>query len=219
MKSLHSIQTRYALSLLAFLFVCISAKSQAFYGGLALGGLTSQVEGDNRGGWDKLGLTAGVFVGLPLNKTFSAQMELKYVQKGSHSDADNPVPGDPYSLKLDYVELPVLVSANMSIITINGKPCNWLSFELGASLDALVRHKESINGASDGVPNYWNRISVSSLIGIKVTIKEKFEIAARSVNSITSVYKGNLSNENSVRFGQHGAFNDLLEIVLFYRLK
>ena len=107
----------------------------------------------------------------------------------------------------------------MSIITINGKPCNWLSFEVGASLDALVRHKESINGASDGVPNYWNRISVSSLIGIKVTIKEKFEIAARSVNSITSVYKGNLSNENSIRFGQHGAFNDLLEIVLFYRLK
>ncbi|MDY6436634.1 MAG: hypothetical protein SPK72_03610, partial [Bacteroidales bacterium] len=93
----------------------------------------------------------------------------------------------------------------------------WISFELGASLDVLVRHKESVNGVSDGLPNYWNRLSASSLIGIKFTIKDKYEIAARSVNSITSVYKGNLSNENSVRFGRHGAFNDLLEIVLFYR--
>lgn len=209
--------TRRAISLLAFLVICITAKSQAFYGGLALGGITSQVEGDNRAGWDKLGFTAGAFVGLPLNNTFSAQMELKYVQKGSHSDSDNPVPGDPYSLKLDYVELPVLVSINLSALSINGKPCKWISFELGASLDVLVRHKESVNGVSDGLPNYWNRLSASSLIGIKFTIKDKYEIAARSVNSITSVYKGNLSNENSVRFGRHGAFNDLLEIVLFYR--
>ena len=210
--------TRHALSLLAIL-LCVTAHSQAFYGGLALGGLTSQVEGDNRGGWDKLGFTAGAFVGLPINKTFSAQMELKYIQKGSHSDAENPVPGDPYSLKLDYVELPILVSANLNVITINGKPCNWLSFELGASLDALIRHKESVNGASDGIPNYWKRLSVSSLIGIKITIKERYAIAFRSVNSITSVYKGNLSNENSIRFGQHGAFNDVLEILFFYRFK
>lgn len=215
----HLVRTRHALSLLMLLLLCVPASSQAFFGGLALGGVTSQVEGDNRGGWDKLGLTAGAFVGLPINNTFSALMELKYIQKGSHSDAENYVPGDPYSLQLDYIELPLLISANLGFLNINDKPCDWLSFELGASLDALVRHKESVNGASDGVPNYWKRLSFSSLVGVKITIKEQYSLAFRSVNSITSVYKGNLSNENSVRFGQHGAFNDVLEIVFFYRFK
>ena len=204
-------------TLLLVLFLCATAHSQAFFGGIAVGGVTSQVDGDNRGGWDKIGFTAGAFVGLPLNNTFSVQMDLRYEQKGSHSDAENQVPGDPYSLKLDYVVLPLMFSANLSALQINGKQCKWLSFELGASLDVLARHKESINGVSDGIDNYWNRLSCSSIIGIKFTMKEKFELAFRSVNSITSIYKGNLSNENSMRFGKHGAFNDVLELVAYYR--
>ena len=210
---------RRVTSFLVILFLCVTAHSQSFFGGLALGGVTSQVDGDDRAGWDKIGFTAGAFVGLPLNNTFSALMELRYIQKGSHSDADNYVPGDPYSLKLDYVELPILISANFSALSINGKPCKWLSFELGASLDVLVRHKESVNGASDGLYNYWNRLSCSGIAGLKITLKEQYSLAFRTELSITSVYKGNLSNENSVRFGRHGAFNDVLELVFFYRFK
>ena len=215
----HHVRTRHALTLLALFLLCVPANSQSFFGGLALGGVTSQVEGDDRAGWDKIGFTAGAFVGLPMNNTFSALMELKYVQKGSHSDADNFVPGDPYSLKLDYFELPILISANFSSLNINGRPCKWLSFELGASLDVLVRHKESVNGASDGIYNYWNRLSCSGIAGLKITIKEQYSLAFRSELSITTVYKGNLGNENSVRFGRHGAFNDVLELVFFYRFK
>ena len=205
------------VTLLFLLFVCSIAHSQAFYGGLAIGGVTSQVDGDNRAGWDKIGFTAGAFVGLPLNNTFSVQMDLRYEQKGSHSDAENQVPGDPFSLKLDYVVLPLMISANLSSLQINGKPCKWISFELGASLDVLARHKESLSGASNGIPNYWNRLSCSSIVGVKITIKEQFELAFRSVNSITTIYKGNLSNENSMRLGKHGAFNDVLEMVFYYR--
>lgn len=219
MKTPHSTLHTSLFTLCSLLFTLIinPAHSQSFYGGLALGGVTSQVDGDNRAGWDKLGFTAGAFVGLPLNNTFSAQMEIRYVQKGSHSDAEHQVPGDPYSLKLDYVSLPLLVSANLSVLQINGMSCKWLSLELGASLDVLARHKESINGASDGLHNYWNRLSVSSILGVKLTFKEKYELAFRTVNSITSIYKGNLSNENSMRLGKHGAFNDVLELVFYYR--
>lgn len=210
---------RNLIMLLLLITIGVKAHSQAFFGGLALGGVTSQVEGDDRAGWDKIGFSAGAFVGLPMNNTFSALMELKYVQKGSHSDADNFVPGDPYSLKLDYVELPILISANLSALNINGRPCKWLALELGASLDVLVRHKESVNGASDGIDNYWNRLSCSGIAGVKITLKEQYSLAFRTEFSITSVYKGNLSNENCVRFGQHGAFNDVLELVFFYRFK
>ena len=209
-------EKRFFVLLLLVLFG-ISAHSQAFYGGLAVGGVTSQVDGDNRAGWDKIGFTAGAFVGLPLNNTFSVQIDIRYEQKGSHSDADNFVPGDPYSLKLDYVVMPLIFSANLSSLKINGKTCKWLVFELGASLDVLARHKESVSGASDGIHNYWNRLSCSSIVGVKLSFKEKYELAFRSVNSITTIYKGNLSNENSVRLGKHGAFNDVLELVFYYR--
>ena len=40
--------------------------SQEFFGGLILGGTTSQIAGDNRGGFNKVGIVGGAFAGLNL---------------------------------------------------------------------------------------------------------------------------------------------------------
>lgn len=206
-----------------FLLICLvlakSIYSQAFYGGLALGGVTSQVEGDKRAGWNKFGFTAGGFVGLHLNNTFNAQMELKYIQKGSKSNVDNFVEGDPFKIQLGYAEVPILFTANLSVIKINGHPMKWLSFELGASLDVLLHQQVYYQGAAENGLNYFKQAGCSSLIGIKFSFLEHWHIAFRSVNSIISVYKGNLSNESCRRFGQKGVFADNLELVVFYQLK
>jgi len=207
------------LLLLICFVLAKSLNSQAFYGGLALGGVVSQVEGDMRAGWNKVGFTAGGFVGLHLNNTFNAQMELKYIQKGSKSNTDVYVVGDPYKIQLGYIELPVLFTANLGVIKINGHEMDWLSFELGASLDALLHQQVTYNGAAENGPNYFRRLACSSLIGIKFTIAQRFHIAFRSVNSITSIYKGNLSNEYCRRFWHRGVFADNLELVFFYQFK
>lgn len=208
----------FLLLAISMIFVA-NATSQSFYGGVALGGVTSQVKGDMRVGWDKFGITAGGFVGLHLNNTFNAQMELKYIQKGSKSDIDNPVAGDPYKIQLGYVELPLLVSANLSVIRVNGRPMDWLTFELGASLDVLLHQQVYYLGAAENGPNYFKRVGCSTLVGVKFSFLKRCHIALRSVNSIISIYMGNLSKETCRRFGSKGVFADNIELVFFYQLK
>ena len=68
-----------SLLLLLLLFVSITSYSQAFFGGVALGGTTSQIDGDHNNGFHKVGFTGGAFVGLELSDIFEAQIEIKYI--------------------------------------------------------------------------------------------------------------------------------------------
>lgn len=214
---MRKITTITALFILTF--IVQTAGAQSFHGGIALGGLVSQVEGDMRGGWNKAGLTAGVFTSLSINENIDFQMELKYTQKGSKSDIDKPVIGDPYAIRLGYFELPVLLCGNLGFLNINGTKLDWIALEIGASLDVLAHQKKTVNGVTDNGPNFFRRLSGSTLLGIKLTIKERYQLAFRSVNSFISIYKGNLSDERTRRFGSKGVFSDNLELVFFYKIR
>lgn len=210
----HPVRTRHALSLLAILFLCVTAHSQAFYGGLALGGVTSQIDGDHNNGFHKVGLTGGAFVGMEINDIFDAQFEIKYIQKGSKSSADDP---EQFTIRLDYIELPLIASANLGFLSINGNKLDWISFEAGASVDVLAYTNQKNNGANED-SNRWKRLCVNGILGAKFNVLEKkLQIGTRVITSINSAYAGNYLQ--ALRFGQWGAFNDVLELVLYYRFK
>lgn len=201
-------------TLLLFLLLSFSASSQAFYGGLAVGGVTSQIDGDHNNGFHKVGFTAGAFVGLELSDIFEAQFEIKYIQKGSRSDAEDPY---QFLIRLDYVELPLVASANLGFVNINGRKLDWISLEAGASVDVLAYTNQKNNGANEA-SNRWKRLCVNGILGLKFNvIDKKLQLGARVITSINSAYIGNLSEEYTVRFGQKGAFNDAFELVLYYR--
>ena len=203
-----------------FLLLAISmifaanATSQSFYGGVALGGVTSQVDGDGNNGFHKFGITGGGFVGLKLNDIFDIQLEIKYIQKGSKSAADDP---SSFKIRLDYVEMPLVASANLDFLKVNGRELDWLKFELGLSLDALVYTNQKINAANEAT-DMWRPLCLNGILGMQFQLTPKLGLGFRVITSITSAYKGNF-NKDTVRFGQKGAFNDVLELVLFYRFK
>ena len=210
----HPVRTRHALSLLAILFLCVTAHSQAFYGGFAIGGTTSQIDGDHNNGFHKVGLTGGAFVGMEINDIFDAQFEIKYIQKGSKSSADDP---EQFTIRLDYIELPLIASANLGFLSINGNKLDWISFEAGASVDVLAYTNQKNNGANED-SNRWKRLCVNGILGVKFNVLEKkLQIGTRVITSINSAYAGNYLK--ALRFGQWGAFNDVLELVLYYRFK
>ena len=212
----HPVRTRHALSLLAILFLCVTAHSQAFYGGFAIGGTTSQIDGDHNNGFHKVGLTGGAFVGMEINDIFDAQFEIKYIQKGSKSSADDP---EQFTIRLDYIELPLIASANLGFLSINGNKLDWISFEAGASVDVLAYTNQKNNGANED-SNRWKRLCVNGILGAKFNVLEKkLQIGTRVITSINSAYAGNFSDYGTHRFGQFGAFNDVLELVLYYRFK
>lgn len=202
------------LGLLFLVLFSISAKSQPFYGGIALGGVTSQIDGDHDNGFHKAGFTIGGFAGLELSDIIEAQFEIKYIQKGSKSAADDPKHID---IRLDYVELPLVASANLGFLNINGRKLDWLNVEAGASVDVLAHTNQKNNGANE-VTSRWKRFCVNGILGVKFNIADKkFQIGMRVITSINSAYAGNFSDFGAFRFGQWGAFNDVLELVMYYR--
>lgn len=210
----HPVGTMHALSLLALILLCVTAKSQAFYGGVAAGAVTSQVDGDDNNGFHKLGITAGAFVGLELSEIFDLQFEIKYIQKGAKSSTDDPV---SFSIKLDYIEAPLVVSANLGFLSINNKKLDWISFEAGFSADVLANVKQEYNGVNEPASSKWKRVCFNGILGVKFNLTEKLQLGTRVITSINSAYTG--TTLQAYRFGHWGAFNDVLELVLYYRFK
>lgn len=200
------------LIMFVLLFVAAPASSQPFYGGLALGGVTSQIDGDHNNGFHKAGFTAGAFVGLELSEIFDLQFEIKYVQKGSSSSADDAY---QFKIRLDYVELPLVASANLGFLNINGHKLNWISVEAGASMDVLAYTNQKNNGANEQGSHQWKKYCFNGILGLKFHLSKHLQLGTRVITSINSAYAGNYLQ--ALRFGQWGAFNDVAELVFYYR--
>ena len=215
------------LLLLTFIFLFgANLSAQEFFGGLILGGDMSQVGGDARGGFNKLGIVGGGFAGLRLSQDFDVQMELKYIQKGSYStDVENRPVYDPFLIKLDYIDLPIVFAYNLNKVNINDVNMKWLKFELGLSFDFLINYKQEIQGVVVKESNPWNKVVLNTVVGVRVCVKDNFEIGLRAVNSMTSICKSSkyqYSNGNVVYirrlFGRYGMYNDILQLAVFWRI-
>lgn len=204
----------------------INMIAQNFYGGIILGGTASQVGGDARGGYNKVGIVGGGFAGLKLTEDFDVQMELKYIQKGSYStDVENRPAFDPFLIKLDYIDLPVVLSYNLNKINVNDINLSWLKFELGLSFDFLINYRQEILGAVVPASNPWNKVVLNTVVGFRVNVKENIEIGLRAIDSMTSIcnsFKEPYNNGNVVYvrrlFGRYGMFNDVLQLALFWKI-
>ena len=213
--------------LLIFVLVFgVGLSAQEFFGGLIAGGVMSQVGGDMRGGYNKLGIVGGAFAGLNLSEDLDVQMELKYIQKGSYSTDMETWPAyDPFLIKLDYMDLPVVFGYNLNKINVNGVNLRWLKLEAGVSFDVLVNYRQEIRGDEVFSSNPWNRFVLNTVIGARVSVKENVEIGLRAVNAMTSICKSSkyLYSNGNVKyirrlFGRYGMFNDVLQIAVFWRI-
>lgn len=211
---------------LLVLFLGVNLSAQEFFGGLILGGDVSQVGGDARGGYNKIGLVGGAFAGLNLSSDFDVQMELKYIQKGSYStEVENWPAFDPFLIKLDYIDLPIVFAYNLNKVNINDINMKWLKFELGLSFDFLINYKQEIQGVVVKESNPWNKVVLNTVVGVRVCVKDNFEIGLRAVDSMTSICKSSkyqYSNGNVIYirrlFGRYGMFNDILQLAVFWRI-
>lgn len=217
---------RFLLLTVMTLAFVTTVSSQEFFGGLILGGTISQVDGDARGGYHKMGVVGGAFAGLELSEDLDIQMELKYIQKGSLSnDVENNPAFDPYLIKLDYVDLPIILSYNLNKVNINDVNLRWMKLEAGLSLDVLVNARQEIQGIVVPASNPWNRLVVNTIVGVRVSVSEDFEIGLRTIDALTSVCKsfkmpyenGNVKYTRRV-LGNYGMFNDVLQLALFWKI-
>ena len=170
-----------ALLIIAPFFVCGKMQAQSFNAGLIVGPTFCQVDGDNYAGFHQLGFTAGFFANLPFDEYWSAQMELKYSLLGAHSSDKevNEYAYPPYSLRLHYAEIPLMLRCNLGAFRLS-----FLTLEAGAGLDFRLRATEDADSDYQVTTSRWNFFSATANAGVHFAINNHFGIGARFMYSV-----------------------------------
>jgi len=136
------------LILLSLIFLPFYIHAQNIKAGFILGFNATQIDCDTYAGFHKAGLNVGAVSTIPFSDKISLSFEILYTQKGSAElrnrkiTSQTGLPLIKYKLKLDYVEVPILVHYNDKQIT----------FGAGIGIGRLVRFKEWNEGQENLYP-------------------------------------------------------------------
>ena len=196
---------RYILFLI-FISVAICAVPQSFKGGITAGLVGSQVAGDNFAGYNKAGIFAGGWVSLDISERIGAKMELTYFQKGSRENPTEKNDYEQFLLRLNYIEMPVLLQYKINRFTIEAGP------SVGILVGSYVESNEWEYDFSDEPKS----LTVQINLGLQYNIAPQFGVGLRTNNSLWNVFYGN-KNGDVWRFWDYGWYNDSLVIYASYQ--
>ena len=188
-----------------FLILSHICMSQEFNAGAVIGLNTSQVSGDGLGGFNKVGLSIGGFINRKFN-SLQAQMELKYVQKGSRELINEDTYNDGYKFQLNYIEVPLLIKKRIQKNTMG---------EIGFSFGQLLNWHESYNGIDENRIDV-KKIEYSILIGLEYKITEKIYANTRISNSISPI-RPHVSNQ-TYKWNK-GQYNTSIAFSIYYEIR
>ncbi len=187
------------------LIVPVYVQAQRFNGGILFGITASQIDGDRYAGYNKGGLTGGVFVNTSFSNNLIAQMELKYIGKGAaaKNNIDNT---GYYRAKLQYIELPLLLKYKLkrNFVPEAGLGLGYL-FKAGLDLDG--------NGYYPYDPPL-NNYEISMLLGISYEAFTNFFMNARLSYSLVPIRRYETGLPTYV---VSGFYNNVLSFSLYYQ--
>ncbi len=157
----------------------VSSSAQGFYGGVIGGLVFSQVDGDDYGGYRKIGIQGGFYVRYEFNEKMSLTTKLRYVPKGSFFKGDRNQ--SRFKISLHYIDLPVSVGYQI-----------FENFELSAGLSLGVLSKYQVEDATGVIPNdklYYKRFDINGLIGTLYHITENISVSLEYAYSLSPINK------------------------------
>ncbi len=196
----------YRFILFAFIFFSLSLSAQQrFVAGLKAGVSTSQVAGDTYSGYNKAGFAGGASVTGNFSEKWTGQFEIMYIQKGSQHNG-NPDKGDYnyYFLKLNYIEVPLLLQYHQGKFT----------YEAGPGIGFLIGEQEFFNFQDLTGLNPFNKTELAVNLGINYTIYKNLGISWRFSHSLTAIRP---HASGASRWYNPGQMNNLLAFTLTYR--
>lgn len=205
------------LSLISIVLAFGSSKAlaQSFNAGLIVGPTFCQVDGDHYAGFHQVGFTAGAYANLPLANHLSAQMELKYSLFGAHSSGKevSEYYYTPYSLRLHYAEIPLMLRYDLGVFRIAGRPLDFITLEAGVSADVRLRATEDVDTDFQVTTSRWNLLSATANAGVHVAFNDHLGLGARFMYSVAPC---RFSGNPGWFYNQY--YNKVIQITLTYNL-
>jgi hypothetical protein len=196
---------RYTLVVFALTLVSLiwfePIQAQDFKGGITLGANFSQVDGDQYGGYNKLGLNAGMYIFRDLNEESKIQFEILYSQKGSKKRicTDCAIPDPTFSLRYHYIEIPILYVRSFG--EIEGH------IGTGVSINVLARREDNGIISDD---DKLNRMEIPVHLGVSYPITDRTKVFLR--HSYSLLRAGNPYSGATYLFTQNGLYNRLFTL-------
>jgi len=192
-----------------FGFLALNNQAQNFGGGIILGINTSQVGGDDLGGFNKAGLLIGIFANKNISEYLSFKMEMTYTQKGSNNPKMNDYSHPNYlrqDISLSYVEIPLVLQYHQS---------NKLNIEMGILTGYLMDgYYNDISGEMSNVTNPFVNYDIGVLIGMDYKYSNNLSLNTRLSNSILPIGAEDYDKQyNSL---SKGKYNSVLSFTLHY---
>ena len=192
--------------IISFVIMSLNLFSQNFTGGLIGGISTSQVSGDNLGGYHKAGLFLGVFTQLSISPISNLKMEMNFIQKGSN----NPkmLKNGISDISTSYLEVPISTHYYQNEIT---------SFEIGGQIAFLLTSTDNdiYGSVSSELINPFNKVDIGAFIGMNYHLSDKIILNSRMSNSIIPI-RPHLSN--ITYYLNRGQYNSLLSFTIHYNI-
>lgn len=182
-----------------------SYSQQRFKAGLTAGLSTSQVSGDDLGGFHKLGIIAGPSVTAQIKENFWLRMEMVYINKGSRKTPRADEGNVWYHLRLNYIEVPVLMRFKL----------RKFYYEFGPSLGVLVKSVEENHLGILPFNRPFNSTEIGFVASIGIDIRERMNFSWRFGNSIIPIRK---HVANATFRLNRGQYNTAFCLMLQYNL-
>lgn len=195
--------------LLVFCISCtVYLSAQGFGAELLLGANFSQVDGDQLGGYNKLGANLGVQINREIGEYWQGAFEIRYSMKGAKKVIDPDAP-PTFTLKLDYqyIEIPLLIKHTKY---------DKLAMYAGPSVGVRVVGKRIENGIESEVIEL-NPLEVGFNIGGTYFVTNKIGLDLRHSYSLLSITDNNVVSLGPTWFDRTGWFNRLFTIGVVYK--
>ncbi|MFA8450698.1 MAG: porin family protein [Bacteroidales bacterium] len=197
---------------ISFLFLCITfgAKAQYIKGAAIVGVNFAQVDGDRVYGFSRYGFNIGAAAIIPI-KNWDITLETLFSQKGAYENlnyySDVKQKSGSYDLRLNYVEVPLLVHyTDKKIFTLGGgfsysRLLGSYEKELGETTDPAVSggnyNENDYNIIGDITFRVWKNLHVNGRYSYSLTpIKERVWKKSSEGNLTRKQY----NNTASLRF-------------------
>lgn len=208
-------QTNMMIHIKTFIFISLlfitgieSLQGQRFNGGISGGFTASQIDGDGWSGYNTLGITAGGFVNTWFSKSWGAQFDLLYAEKGASNSFDPDAP-EVLTNQLLYIEMPFVALYQYS---------SKIQAELGLYPAYLIKAQSKDRGAiiKENTDKY-NAFDLGGVAGIRYMFTDNFFARLRFAYSLLPFYKLEGAFRCTPRYASGCYFNNTIQISVNYQ--
>jgi len=195
----------FCILIFSFYSILSLSQSRIFDPYLSIGAVTSQVDGDGFGGYNKLGGTIAFGIHANLRKRSGFNLALGYTMKGSY-DPLVPDQGDYESYKISMNYLEILPSYTYTLHKIR--------FDAGTPIGILLNYNlEDHNGTLPNDPYQFSTLEFQILLGVSYQIAEKWYAGIHFQRSVFPISDFKF---DTTRGFQGGSYNRLLALKISY---